>query len=154
MYFYMRPIVPLLLLSLFGCGLDSNPSNVKVSEIPADGLTNSSFDQGYLQQLIKTTREAAEQRLIDAYGRNNISPTERINYAMTSGRYEQRGNRRLAIIDLTYSDNPMKVTRIVGIEKDRLVTISCISPLGAPVNPFAATGECAEIVRKYLPLAQ
>ncbi|MGD8912175.1 MAG: hypothetical protein PVJ68_05440 [Candidatus Thiodiazotropha sp.] len=151
MFFYLRPTVLLLPLLLFGCGLVPNPSNVKISKVPANGVTNSSFDQAYLQQLIETTRKAAEQQLIKTYERNNIPPSERISHAMTSGQYEQRGKRRLAIIELTYSDNPMKVTRVVGIENDQIVTISCISPQGAPVDPFAATGECAESVRQQLP---
>jgi hypothetical protein len=151
MLFFIRSIVFLLLLLLLGCGLDPNPSNVKISEVPANGLANSSFDQTYLQQLIETTRKAAEQQLIKTYERNNIPLSERISHAITSGRYEALGNRRLAVIELTYSNNPMKVTRVVGIENDRLVTISCISPQGAPVDPFAATGECAESVRQYLP---
>jgi hypothetical protein len=154
MSFYQQSFVLLVLLSLSGCEIGPNPSNVKVSEVPANGLTNSSFDQAYLQQLIETTREAAEQRVIEAYDRNNIPPSGRINHAMTSGRYEQLGNRRLAIIELTYSDNPMKVIRIIGIENDRLITISCISPLGVPLSPFATTGECAESVRQYLQPSQ
>jgi hypothetical protein len=152
MLFHLRPIV--LILFLFGCDIAPTPSNVKISESPANGLTYSSFDQGYLQQLIETTHQGAEQRLTEAYERNNIPPSERISHPITNGRYEQQSNRRLAIIDLSYSDNPMKVTRIVGIENDRIITISCISPQGKPIDPFAVSGECAESVRQYLPTSQ
>jgi hypothetical protein len=148
-----RAIAILLLLTLFGCGFVPDNTNVKVNEAPAEGLTDASFDHGYLQQLIESTRQAAEQRLIEAYNRNRIPTAERNSHANTSGRYEQNGSHTLAIVELSYSGNPMRVTRIVGIRDDRLITISCISPRGEPIDPFAATGECAESVRKHLPLA-
>ncbi len=146
-----RAIAIPLLLTLFGCGLAPDNANVKVSEAAAEGLTDASFDHGYLQQLIEATRQAAEQRLIAAYERNRIPSPERSSHAITSGHYEQNGDHTLAIVELGYSGNPMRVTRIVGIRDDRLITISCISPQGEPIDPFAATGECAESVRKHLP---
>jgi hypothetical protein len=151
---FIRHVALLLLLVLSGCGWVPSPSNVKLSEEPANGLTDSSFDMAYLRQLLDTTRETAEQRLIDTYQRNKVPPAERTSHARTSGGYKQIGNRRLAVIELRYTGNPMRVTRIVGIEGERLVTVSCISPHGEPVDPFAETGECAEGVRRHLSLAQ
>jgi hypothetical protein len=146
----------LLLLSLNlllgGCGLTPKPSNVKVSEQPAGGLSESSFDQGYLQQLVEETRLAAEARLQQAYERNRVPPEERFSHAQTSGRYELIGSHRLAVIDLSYSANPMRVMRVVGIDGDRLVTISCISPRGAPLEIHTESGECAESITKYFHL--
>ncbi len=141
----------LILPLLAGCGLQPLPSKVKISEVPANGITDSSFDMAYLQQLIETTRQAAQARLDEAYEDNNVPPEERPSRARTCGRYEQRGGRRLAVIELSYSGNPMRVTRIVGVEGERIVTISCISPKGAPVDPFAEQGKCAANVRRHLP---
>lgn len=148
---YLRLIFVLVLSSLHGCGYAPQPAKVKVSQVPAQGLTDASFDQGYLQQLIEETRQAAQARLDEAYERNHIAPAERTSRAVTDGRYAQRGGRPLAVIELSYSGNPMRVTRIVGIVDDRLVTVSCISPRGAPVEPFAGTGECAEGVSRHFP---
>lgn len=145
-------LLPLLLLA--ACGLQPSPSNVKINKEPAQGLTDSSFDMGYLQELIETTRQAAETRLTEVYDRNHVPPAERKSHAVTSGRYEQQGGRRLAVIELSYSRNPMRVTRIVGIEGKQLITVSCISPLGEPVDPFSETGDCAEGVRRHLPPRQ
>jgi hypothetical protein len=140
----------LLLLALSGCGFEPDNANIKVSDAPAEGLTDASFDQEYLQKLIGTIRQAAEQRLIEAYERNRIPAAERRSHAITSGHYEQNGSRRLAVVELSYSGNSMRVTRIVGIHDNRLISVSCISPLGEPIDPFAATGECAQSVRKHL----
>jgi hypothetical protein len=52
----------------------------------------------------------------------------------------------LAVIDLSYSANPMRVTRLVGIVQDQLVTISCISPRGAPLAYASGESHCAEVV--------
>ena len=131
-------------LLLAGCSIDLESSNVKVSEKPAEGLTESSFDQGFLQQLVEETRTAAERNVQQAYERNNIPPQERISHAEAQGRYEWYGEHQLAVIDLSYSANPMRVMRVVGLTGDLLVTISCISPLGAPLEFAASTGECAE----------
>jgi hypothetical protein len=143
----------LLLLSLSlplgGCGLTPTPSNVKVSEQPAEGLTESSFDQDYLQKLMEETRQAAQARLQQAYERNRVPAEERFSQAQTSGRYALIGAHRLAVIDLSYSANPMRVMRVVGIERDRLVTISCISPRGAPLDIHAESGECSEAIAKH-----
>jgi len=140
-------LLPLLLLT--GCSVDLAPSNVKVSERPAEGLTESSFDQGYLTRLLEETRQSAEQSLQQAYARNNIPPAERLSQARTEGRYEWIGDRQLAVVELSYSANPMRVTRVVGIVGDRLVTVSCISPQGEPTDLQAAEGECAQALRSH-----
>ncbi len=138
-------------LLLTGCSIDSKPANVKVSERPAEGLSESSFDQGYLQQLAEETRQAAENSLQQAYDRNHIPPEQRDSHARAEGRYEWLGERQLAVVDLSYSANPMRVTRVVGIVGERLITVSCISPEGAPVDIHAATGECVEtLARQFL----
>ncbi|MCU7850721.1 MAG: hypothetical protein KZQ80_00765 [Candidatus Thiodiazotropha sp. (ex Monitilora ramsayi)] len=144
----LRPtlILPLLLI-LVGCDMVTSQSNVKISQVPAHGLTESAFDQGYLQALSEETRAAAEQRLVQAYERNNIPPHERFSHAETQGRYETVGNYRLAVIDLSYNASPMRVKRIVGIAQDQLITISCISPQGKPLDIHAVEGECAEAVK-------
>jgi hypothetical protein len=147
---HVRPVLLLLLLFLVGCEWVPDTSNVKVNREPAGGLTDSSFDLDYLRQLIESTREAAQQRLTETYERNKVPPAERYSHATADGRYAQVGGRRLAVIELSYSRNPMRVTRIIGIEEGQLVTVSCISPRGAPIDPFAETGECAEGVREHL----
>jgi hypothetical protein len=136
-------------LLLVGCGFSPAPSNVKISERPADGLTQASFDQGFLQQLVEETRQGAEKSLHEAYERNKIPQQERLSQARTIGRYEWIDGRQLAVIDLSYSANPIRVMRVVGIEADQVVTISCISPLGAPLDIHAKTGECAEALAKH-----
>ncbi|MEJ2455724.1 MAG: hypothetical protein P8103_16425 [Candidatus Thiodiazotropha sp.] len=137
------------LLLLAACDIDLGPSNVKVSEQPAAGLTDASFDQGYLQQLVEETRQAAEASLQQAYDRNNIPAQERTSHAKANGRYEWIGERQLAVIDLSYSANPMRVMRVVGLADDRLLTISCISPQGAPLAFDADSGECAEAIAAH-----
>ena len=147
----LLPALATLILLLSGCDVDLGPSNVKVSEQPADGLTASSFDQGYLLELVEEVRQGAETSLQQAYERNKIPPQERISHAEAVGRYEWIGDRQLAVIELSYSANPMRVTRIVGIEQDRLISISCISPRGDQQDLHAATGECAETLRRRFP---
>lgn len=149
---YPARAATLMLLSLLaGCSLQPTPSNVKVKQTPANGLTESSFDQGYLQNLLEETRQAAEQSAQHAYERNNVPPEERYSHARTSGHYEWMGKRKLAIVDLSYSANPMRVTRIVGIAQDSIVTISCISPHGEPVDLRDAASECGGAVRQHFP---
>lgn len=145
----------LLLLSLLaGCGMQVTPSNVKIKQAPAHGLTEHAFDQGYLQNLAEETRQAADQSLLQAYERNNIPARERINHARTEGHYAWLGKRQLAVVDISYSANPMRVVRIVGIEQDRLITISCISPRGEPVDLRDEDGECGRSIKQYLPASQ
>ncbi len=146
----LRWLVPLcLLLFLPACSGRPDYSDVKVQQSPADGLTSSSFDSHYLQNLLDETRGAAEQKLVQAYERNNIPEVERYSHAQAEGRYEQLDGRRLAIIDLSYSANPMRVTRIAGIVQDQLITISCISPHGEPLEFASGEGHCAEVYRYY-----
>lgn len=150
-----RWFLPLCLLALLaGCSSEPDYSDVKVQRTPTDGLTSSSLDSYYLQRLIDETREAAEQRLVDAYARNNIPEAERYSHAKTEGRFEQLGKYRLAVIDLSYSANPMRVTRLVGIVKDQLITISCISPRGAPLEYTSGESHCAEVVGYHFPPQQ
>jgi hypothetical protein len=140
-------MLPLCLLTLLSaCSSEPDYSDVKVQLSPAEGLASSSLDSYYLQRLIDETREAAEQRLVDAYERNNIPEAERYSHAKTEGRFEQLGNHRLAVIDLSYSANPMRVTRLVGIVRNQLITISCISPQGAPLVYSSGESHCAEVV--------
>jgi hypothetical protein len=138
-----------LTLLLGGCGFEPNSSNVKISEQPAKGLTESSFDHHYLQQLVDETRQTAEERLVKTYERNNIPPHERFSHAEVSGRYESLGNRLLAVVDLSYSANPMRVMRVVGLAGDKLVTVSCLSPHGEPLVFEAKEGECAEAIATH-----
>jgi hypothetical protein len=136
-------------LILGACDIAPSSSNVKLSEAPAEGLTESSFDQSYLDRLIAETREEASQRLEARYESNKVPHQERISRAETSGRYEHLGDHRLAVIDLSYSANPMRVTRVVGIQQDRLITISCISPMGEPIDLLDEEGECSQAVREH-----
>jgi hypothetical protein len=151
MRFVSNPMALLCLLILCACDSLSTPSNVKISELPAEGLTESSFDQGYLTRLTEETREVATQRLEARYESNKIPARERISRAETSGHYEQFGGHRLAVIDLTYSANPMRVSRIIGIQEDRLISISCISPTGAPIDLLDEQGECGQALARHFP---
>lgn len=146
-----RTFLPILTICLIltGCDLSPVPSNVKISKLPADGLTQSSFDQGFLQQQVDEYQLGAEQSLQQTYERNNTPPQERVSHAQATGHYEWIGERQLAVIDLTYTANPMRVVRVVGIEGDHLVTISCISPYGENLDIHAKTGDCAEAISEH-----
>ncbi|MES9851562.1 MAG: hypothetical protein ABW170_06980 [Candidatus Thiodiazotropha sp. L084R] len=139
-------------LLLAGCGFSPEPSNVKISKQSAEGITQSSFDQGYLQRLVEEYQQGAEQSLQQAYDNNNIPQQERVSHAQAKGHYEWIGERQLAVIDLIYSPNPMRVMRVVGIDGDQLVTISCISPQGIHLDINVETGDCAEAISKHFQL--
>jgi hypothetical protein len=151
----MSPISTLILiisLTLCGCDLAPTPSNVKVSKQTSDGLTESSFDQGFMQQLIDEVKQGAELSLKQAYDRNNIPAEERISKPQVEGRYEWIGEKQLAIIDLSYSNNPMRVMRVVGIERDEIITINCISPTGSSIKITAPEDECSETIAEHFKL--
>jgi hypothetical protein len=93
-----------------------------------------------------------ENSLRQAYDRNNIPPQERSNQPLTQGRYEWIDKQQLAVIELHYSNNPMRVMRVVGIENDELISISCVSPTGTPLDIHAKTGECAESIAEQFNL--
>ncbi|MBW9257876.1 MAG: hypothetical protein K1566_05325 [Candidatus Thiodiazotropha sp. (ex. Lucinisca nassula)] len=149
------PLVTLTLsLILSGCDFVPTPSNVKVSKQPADGLTQNSFGQRFLQQLVDEVVEGAELSLSQAYDRNNVPAAERISKPQAEGRYEWIGDQQLAVIDLTYSYNPMRVMRVVGIEADQMVTINCISPTGNPLKMTAPEDECSEAIAEQFNLQE
>ncbi|MCG7899898.1 MAG: hypothetical protein JAY85_15755 [Candidatus Thiodiazotropha weberae] len=149
------PLVILTLsLTLSSCDFAPTPSNVKVSRQPADGLTQNSFGQSFLQQLVDEVREGAELSLSQAYDRNNIPAAERISKPQAVGRYEWMGDKQLAVIDLSYSYNPMRVMRVVGIEADQMVTINCISPSGIPLKMRASEDECSEAIAEQFNLQE
>jgi hypothetical protein len=152
---HLRWFLPLCLLALLaGCSNEPDYSDVKVQLSPADGLTSSSLDSYYLQRLIDETREGADKRLAEVYERNKIPQAERYSRAKTEGRFDQLGNHRLAIIDLSYTANPLRVTRLVGIVQDQLISISCVSPGGATVVYASGESHCAEVVRYHFPSQQ
>jgi hypothetical protein len=151
MHYLVQAITLLLFVLLTACSQQSTPTNVKVKTAPAEGLTQQSFDQSYLQNLAQETRQAAEQNLVEYYDRNKTPPTARYSHAQTSGRYELFGKRQLAVVDLSYSANPMRVLRIVGIEQDRLITISCISPKGEPLEIHDKEGDCGSAIAEHFP---
>jgi hypothetical protein len=139
-------------LLMAGCDLAPDTSLVKVVQQPAQGLTQSSMDEQYLQNLVTETRTAAEERLQQAYEKNGIPPEQRYSHAETSGRYEWLAEQQLAVIDLSYSAHRMRVTQVVGLIDDRQVTISCISPEGAPVALAGGEGECAQVIAREFKL--
>ncbi|MET0066236.1 MAG: hypothetical protein ABW076_07810 [Candidatus Thiodiazotropha sp.] len=149
---YHRSCLILLLaltLSLWGCDRQPASDRVKVSEQPAQGLADTSFDQGYLQQLVEETRLGAEARVQEAYARNNIPPEQRISHARAEGRFEDYATHRLAVVELSYSANPMRVLRIVGIRQDRIISISCIAPSGETLDLFDLESDCGRGVATY-----
>jgi hypothetical protein len=151
----MKPLYPLILalvIPFSGCDRAPDTSLVKVSQVPAQGLTESSLDQSFLQSLITTTRSAAQARLDQAYEKNRVPPNQRYSHAQTDGHYEQFGQRQLAVIELSYSANPMRVTQIVGLIDDRQVTISCISPDGTPSDLLGKESECAQVIAREFQL--
>ncbi|MBV2093112.1 MAG: hypothetical protein KUF72_19700 [Candidatus Thiodiazotropha sp. (ex Ctena orbiculata)] len=153
----MHPIprtILILSLLLSGCDFVPTPSNVKVSKQPADGVTQTSFGQSFLQQLVDEVVTGAELSLSQAYDRNNIPAAERISIPQAVGRYEWFGDKQLAVIDLSYSYNPMRVMRVVGIEADQMVTINCISPTGIPLKMTAPEDECSEAIAEQFNLQE
>ena len=141
-----------LAVLLAGCDLAPDTSLVKVAQEPANGLTSSSLDASYLEALVNETRSAADARLQEAYELNRVPPDQRYSQAQASGRYEWLGERQLAIVDLSYSANPMRVMQVVGLINDQQVTVSCISPKGAPLVLSGGEGECAQVVAKAFEL--
>ncbi|MEW8255265.1 MAG: hypothetical protein AB2747_12980 [Candidatus Thiodiazotropha taylori] len=151
----MRHIpLTILILSLLlsGCDFVPTPSNVKVSKQPADGLTQNSFGRSFLQQLVDEVVEGAELSLSQAYDRNNVPAAERISKPRAEGRYEWIGDQQLAVIDLSYSNNPMRVMRVVGLEADQMITINCISPAGIPLKMTAPEDECSNAIAEQFKL--
>ncbi|MCG8486879.1 MAG: hypothetical protein MI756_05360 [Chromatiales bacterium] len=150
------PRIPLSILiislTIAGCDFAPTPSNVKVSKQPADGLTQNSFSRSFLQQLVDEVKGGAELSLTQAYDRNNIPAVERISKPQAVGRYEWIGERQLAVIDLSYTNNPMRVMRVVGIEADQMITINCISPAGAPLKLTAPEDACSEVIAEQFKL--
>ncbi len=142
-------IVLVLTLPVWGCDSRPGSDRVKVNEQPAQGLVDTSFDQGYLQQLVEETRAGAEARVREAYTRNNIPPEQRTSHALAEGRFEAYGSHRLAIVELGYTANPMRVLRIVGIEQDRLISLSCIAPHGEVLDLFDRESDCGRDVASY-----
>jgi hypothetical protein len=147
-----RISILIISLAISGCDLVPSPSNVKVSKQSADGLSESSFDQGFLQQLQEDVKAGAELSLKQAYDRNNIPASERISKPQTHGRYEWIGGQQLAVIDLSYQNNPMRVMRVVGIEADEIITINCISPTGMPLKLTTPEDECSETISEQFNL--
>ncbi|MCG7955060.1 MAG: hypothetical protein JAY91_06030, partial [Candidatus Thiodiazotropha endolucinida] len=96
--------------------------------------------------------EGAELSLSQAYDRNNIPATERISKPRAAGRYEWVGDQQLAVIDLSYSNSPMRVMRVVGIEADQMITINCISPTGIPLKMTAPEDECSNAIAEQFKL--
>jgi hypothetical protein len=139
-------------LAMTGCELVPTPSKVKVSKQPAEGLTQSSFGQGFLEQLEEAVMQGAELSLKQAYERNNIPAVERISKPQVKGRYEWVGAHQLAVVDLSYNNNPMKVMRVVGIEADEIITINCISPTGTALGITTPQGECTDTIAKHFKL--
>ncbi len=139
-------------LLLAGCDMAPDTSLVKVASEPAEGLTQSALDQSYLDTLVRETRTAAETRLQQAYEKNRVPPDQRFSHAVASGRYEWFGETQLAVVDLSYSANPMRVTQVVGLINDTQVTVSCISPEGAPLALNGGEGECAQVIAREFEL--
>ncbi|MEL0583394.1 MAG: hypothetical protein AAES65_00700 [Candidatus Thiodiazotropha sp. (ex. Lucinoma kazani)] len=145
---YSVPTFSLFLISLLvACSQQGSSSTVKVNKAPAQGLSEHAFDQGYLQNLVEDARKAAEKNLIQYYDRDNTPTGERVNHAQTSGRYEWLGRQQIAVVDLSYSANPIQVMRVVGIEQNSLITISCISPYGEPLDLHNMESECGRTVK-------
>jgi hypothetical protein len=102
-----------------------------------------------LQEEVKA---GAELSLKKAYDRNKIPASERISKPLTQGRYEWIGKKQLAVIDLSYQNNPMRVMRVVGIEADQIITINCISPTGTPLKLTTPKDKCSEAISEQFNL--
>lgn len=146
------PLYLALTALLAGCDMAPDTSLVKVAQEPAKGLTSSSLDESYLEALVNDTRSSAEARLQQAYELNRVPPKQRYSQAQTSGRYEWLGKRQLAVVDLSYSANPMRVMQVVGLINGQQVTVSCISPNGAPLELSGGEGECAQVIAREFEL--
>ncbi len=146
----MRPFSPfsvvLLALLVFGCSGSNYPPHIKISREPAKGLEQADFDGAYLASLTEWTRNAAQQRLAETYERNGVPPERQTGRAHVESRYRERDGEKLAVIDLAYSGNPVRVARVVGLEGDEVVTVSCTSSTGAPIDAFDTGTACGQAV--------
>ena len=139
----------LVLLSLAVVGCDKSPyaPNIKVSREPARGVSATDLDDAYLERLSEWTRAAAQQRLTETYDSNKVSPERRTSRARVNSRYIQIDGKKLAFVDLGYTGNAVRVARITGFKRGEMVTVSCTSPDGAPIQIIEPQSACAEAVR-------
>ncbi|SCZ66453.1 hypothetical protein [Thiohalomonas denitrificans] len=135
-------------LALTGCGGSPHPPNIKVSREPAKGLSSADMDNAYLAALADWTQAAAQERLAETYERNRVPPEGRRGRAHVDARYVEAGGKRLAIVDLAYTGNPVRVARVVGLAGKELVTVSCTSPDGAPIQVLDPGSACGKVVQE------
>ncbi|MES9857997.1 MAG: hypothetical protein ABW166_15560 [Sedimenticola sp.] len=143
-------LLPLLPLILAACADGKKQPVVNISHAPANGLTEMAMDNNYLVKLEQETLETANQRLTETYERNDVPLHARYSRAHVNGRLIEAEGKRLAIIDLTYSESRVWVSRITGVTDSTTHTISCISPEGIPIDILDREGACGEAVQRIL----
>ncbi|RDH89416.1 MAG: hypothetical protein DIZ77_15845 [endosymbiont of Seepiophila jonesi] len=143
------PLLSLILsLTLIGCSVSESPDTISISEEPAGTLTESAMDQDYLQSVRQQTAEAANHRLQQAYERNNIPQQQRNGRARVSGQYIRLHSRKLALLDLSYTTGPVRVTRITGLKAPSIVSISCVSASGKAFDISDIENKCGQAVEQ------
>ncbi|MES9904360.1 MAG: hypothetical protein ABW168_16995 [Sedimenticola sp.] len=143
-------LTPLLLLLLTACADNKKQPVVNVSHSPANGLTEAAMDGDYLLRLEQETLDAANRRLAETYERNDVPLNARYSRARVKSRLIEAEGKKLAVIDLTYSESRVWVSRITGVIDATAHTVSCISPEGMPMDVLDPEGACGEAVRDTL----
>jgi hypothetical protein len=141
-------LLPLLFLVLMVFGCSREPPNVKITRRPADGLTRQAMNPAYLQSLEAWTRKAAQENLNSLYQRNEVPQRDRTGKVQVRSRYLMSEGRKLAVIYLAYTGNPVRVARVSGLKGDSLVTVSCTSPDGAPIEILDPKSDCGRTVNR------
>ncbi|MEJ1381479.1 MAG: hypothetical protein RPT95_11010 [Candidatus Sedimenticola sp. (ex Thyasira tokunagai)] len=143
-------LILLLLLLLTACTDNKKQPVVNITHSPANGLTEAAMDGDYLMRLEQETLDAANQRLTETYERNDVPLHARYSRARVKGRLIEAEGKRLAVIDLTYSESRVWVSRITGVINSTTHTVSCISPEGMPMDVLDPEGACGEAVKQTL----
>ena len=137
-----------LLLALTALGCSRQPPNVKVTRRPANGMNQSAMNPAYLQSLEDWTRRAAEENLKKVYERNEVPQRERASKVQVHSRYLMSEGRKLAVVYLAYTGSAVRVVRVSGLNGKSLVTVSCTSPTGAPVEILDPGSDCGQTVNR------
>lgn len=142
-----RFFLVLLCVAVVSCDKSPYAPNIKVSREPAKGISATDLDDAYLETLSEWTRATAQRRLTKTYDSNKVSPERRTSRARVSSRYIQIDGKKLAVVDLGYTGNAVRVARMTGLKGGEMVTVSCTSPDGAPIRILEPQSACAEAVR-------
>lgn len=120
---------------------------VTFTEQSSEGLIDQDLDMETLSFLKEWITEETRSQLASSYKSNGVTYSNIDEEFMVEAQYVTFKGKKLIEFTIDFKDSIFKTKRIMGIVRERLISVGCVSDQGEAIAKYS--GPCGEEVNRH-----